>query len=229
MEFLILNLFLLAIFCQLNSVVGGSRHDDPYDKSGEDPNDLADHCIHIRKDHTTRLTDYLICPFGCCGSLDDQKCCDDPEKEKHEEEGNKHLVRGLLIFAAVMLIVALSCCVFGVYKHKKAKLRRTSPEKIYAAQTPVQRTSPNTRPIVYYTAKSGMKLDNDETKKTRPERNTQPETSAAIPPTHDTTAPPKYSENASADSNLPPYLGHTPPPPYSFGKPPVAPNSTNFP
>jgi hypothetical protein len=74
-----------------------------------------------------------------------------------------------------------------------------------------------------------MKLDNDETKKTRPERNTQPETSAAIPPTHDTTAPPKYSENASAVSNLPPYLDQTPPPPYSFGKPPVAPNSTNFP
>ncbi|XP_045216527.2 uncharacterized protein LOC123566461 [Mercenaria mercenaria] len=226
MDFFIFNLLLLLFTYQFQGVLAEHHRrddDDGYDDSKDDQNDLSDHCIHIRIDHDTRYTDYLICPFGCCGTLDDQKCCEDPEKAKQQEgHGNVHLVRGLLIFAGVMLVVALSCCVFGIYKHKKAKLRKTAPggSTETRRRTPIERTAPY---AVFYTPISGMRPGDDS--KDRPKPHNKPERTA---PTSDRTSPPRYTVKADMDPELPPYPSQGPPPPYSFGLVSAAPPSTEL-
>lgn len=48
----------------------------------DDDDDESKKCMYFRYNHEKGQIDTMFCQFGCCGDLDDQKCCDDPEKDK---------------------------------------------------------------------------------------------------------------------------------------------------
>lgn len=224
MEFNIFHLAALLFLCQFTGLFASQYHHGQQHHGGDsnDKDDYkGDYCVYLTFDHNLGETDTMFCPYGCCGDLSNQKCCESPDKDKG---GNARLVHSLAIFAGVMLVLAITCCGFGIYKHKKAKLRKTSPGRNYSPTVPDARSAPY---AIFYTQNSNNGRIPSEKKSDEPTSNRKSQSEKATP-TRINTPPPRYMDNAVRDPELPPYSAISAPPPYSFTSGLTPPAATAF-
>lgn len=195
---------------------------NPADQNGDmsDNNDeQLVSCVYYRHDHNTQQTDVMLCEHGCCGTLDDQKCCKDPDHEFQRGISVPLII--LLVVIGLLTIVIVILIVTCVCKHKQSvNKRQTSPAHIWYTGG----IAPGTPYNLFYTKEVSKCRKNEKTPQTFTE--ILNESLADMRPT---SPPPRYSERENeTETEVPPSLNENQPPPYLVAVASMPPSATEL-
>lgn len=209
-----------GFFCLIfgGTLTVASDHHDDRGESEDDDEQLVS-CFYYLHGDNTQQTDVMFCEHGCCGTLEDQKCCQNRDHERGLSVSYIILLSVAGLFAVVIVTITVTC----VYKHKQSvNKRQTSPVDVWHTDG-LAKVAPQNLFYTEYDSK-GRKDEKTPQAFTEVMNNSladmlptsQPKNNEYFVNMRTASPPPRYSERESeTETEVTPSLNGNQPPPYT--------------